>query len=379
MILLNAASSSMARNIFGSTKVASQGNLYHYYLPKGIVNLQITHSPTGFSVELASPSVDLLPDPDHNYFLRYTPNAFTHDEIQVSFSPQGFLKHVKTSIEDQRGEFISKVTDLASSIAQVAVAPVSTRSVDTIILHSGPFDPFNEAEVKELQAKMKEVDKSSSFEIKELGAAEQGSQDGGQSAEGGLGIYYRPLSTFSMTLNGSKGNSRTLLRLPHPQRVHFIEIPIASWVKTEFEIQFEEGGYPSNIHISKPSTALAMIQVPINIVAAILRLPGELFKFRIDLNSAKQNSLIREQELREQMVELEKRQDQFAAAQRVEAGTASRGLFDWVFRKKESPAPAPGGAAPSGNVSLPSDLDDQLKKMKQDIDVIRRRVNSMDK
>lgn len=366
----------MARNIFGSTKAASQGNLYHYYLPKGIVNLQISHSAAGFALALASPSVDLLPDPDHNYFLRYSPNAFTNDQIQVSFSPQGFLKHIKTSIEDQRGEFINKVTELATSIAKVAV-PVGTRSLNERIIHSGPLDPFNQEEMSELLTNMKTVDDEAVLEIKELITTQTESGERGQSEEGGLGIYYRPMSTFSLNIGGKTGVKKTLLRLPHPEKVHFIKIPIASWVKTDVEIQFDQGGYPQSIHISKPSSALAMIQIPIDILAAILRLPGELFKFRLDLSSSKQDAMLRQQELKEQMFELQKRQDQFVAGLQEET-TATRGIFDWVFRKKENTQPQAPAAAGGGNASIPSDLEDQLKKMRQDIDVIRRRVNSMD-
>lgn len=370
----------MARNIFGSTRVASQGNLYHYYLPKGIINLQISHTSQGFEVEMASPSVDLIPDPDQNYFLKYTPNAFTNDNIQVSFSPQGFLKHIKTSIEDQTGEFISKVIDLGSSIAQIAVSPVSTRSLETIIIHRGPLDPFNPEEVSLLEEKMKQVDGEASFGIKEIGNGKK--ELGGQEPndeDTGFGIYYRPMSTFALTLTSKNAVSRTLMRLPHPEKVHFIGIPIASWVKTDFEIKFEEGGYPESIQIVKPSSALAMIQVPINMVSAILRLPAELFKFRVDLSSSKQQALQQEQHLREQILALERQKLQESNLEGAGAGT--RGIFDWSFfkRKEKQTAQAPGQASSGTAANIPSDLEDQLKKIKQDLAVIRRRVNSMDK
>lgn len=369
----------MARNIFGSTRVASQGNLYHYYLPKGIINLQISHSSQGFEIEMASPSVDLIPDPDQNYFLKYSPNAFTNDHIQVSFSPQGFLKHIKTSIDDQTGAFISKVIDLGASIAQIAVAPMGTRSVDTVILHTGPLDPFNPEEVKLLEDKMKAVDEEATFNIKEIGTGNTDtSSQFPNDTDTGFGIYYRPMSTFALTLSGKRGVNRTLIRLPHPEKVHFIGIPIASWVKTDFEIQFEEGGYPQNIQISKPSSALAMIQVPLDLVSAILRLPGELFKFRIDLSSSKQEALQREYQLREQMHSLEQMQNQYRLEQAQETGgQTARGIFDWGFFKKKDKAPTQASQGAAANI--PSDLEDQLKKMKQDIQVIRRRVNSLDK
>ena len=73
--------------------------------------------------------------------------------------------------------------------------------------------------------------------------------------------------------------------------LEFIEIPTASFVKTEFEITFSNEGYPTYIHINKPSSALALIQVPLSIIRSIVEIPAPLFQFRINMNNMKSQAI----------------------------------------------------------------------------------------
>ena len=70
-----------------------------------------------------------------------------------------------------------------------------------------------------------------------------------------------------------------LIRIPDPGNIHFIEIPQAPWVKTDFEVQFNEYGYPISIQLTKPSSALAFAEAPLKLLQSIIELPARLFQF----------------------------------------------------------------------------------------------------
>ena len=136
----------MARNILASLTSSKAGNLYGYVLPKAMVTVTIHQS--GTSYYLADSEIELVPDSAHQYFFRYTPSIFSSDVIHISFSEAGFLSGIRTSIDDQTGEFISRMIDLGSALTEiVSVPPTGTREVPVFRQQIDPFDQAQMAEV----------------------------------------------------------------------------------------------------------------------------------------------------------------------------------------------------------------------------------------
>ncbi|MCB0851938.1 MAG: hypothetical protein KDD63_06955 [Bacteroidetes bacterium] len=305
----------MARRILTSTTDPNLGNLYCYHLPKGLIKLTIQATPNGVQITTLEP--EFIPDPNARYFFNYTPSPFTDDNISIEFGPNGFLKNIHTIIDDQTDELLSQIGDLANSAISGALGlPGKTRDVaaQNIILFEGTIDPLNEDHVKmvnqSFKGKMDELNLV--FGVKDL--TEQHSGKVVLSSEGQYGIFARPMGSYEISLSSSTGRLAKIIRLPDPEELHFIKIPNPSFVKTDFQIEFDDLGYPKSIKVTKPSSALAILKVPLNILSSILDLPAKLIQLRVNLDSQKANEIDKklnlrtwEQKLEESDLELEKK------------------------------------------------------------------------
>ncbi|MEM7655271.1 MAG: hypothetical protein AAF399_04015, partial [Bacteroidota bacterium] len=283
----------MARNILASVSGSANGNLYGYQLPKGLVPLTIIKEKGIFRFEVGE--VVIVPDPDQQYFFKYQPSPFTSDELNIQFSSEGFLSSLKIAVDDQTGEFISKVVDLGSAIASVVSGPGGgTRSVGQADegpqeIFSGTIDPFDKSQMEGLNQLLARHGNELEMEARVLGKRQISASD--TLGESVSGVYCRPLASCELGLTQGKARTVQVLRMPNPEVLHFVEIPQAPWVKTEVDIQFNELGYPLSIHILKPSSAVAMIQVPLDIIQAIIELPTKLFQFRINLGNQRADAV----------------------------------------------------------------------------------------
>ena len=366
----------MARNILTSTRSAGEGNLHHYFLPKGLVQFTIIGGAAGYKLEAIEPIMKLVPDPNHKYFFRYQPNPYTRDDITLEFSPEGFLTHVYTSIEDQTAEFVKSVAAIGTSIAQLTVPLPKTRSLETKVLFTGEIDPFDSDAMTRLNDSIKSISKNDTLELNiEALGDDLVSKPVVPSSDKKFGIFCKPMGTFNLQLSWEGGMSVLPLRLPHPEILHFIEIPRANWVKSEFEIKFGVGGMPTSIRIGKPSSALAFIKLPLDILSAIISLPTQLFQFRLNMNTAKQNALISEDNMRSQLQAFEEKYKELQVA------AASRNT-EFQPAPESSAAGAGTTSSQAGTSSVntreSAELVNEIKKLRQDVDLMRKRMNKKD-
>ncbi|MEM6766305.1 MAG: hypothetical protein AAF824_05395 [Bacteroidota bacterium] len=273
-----------------STANPIQGNLHYYYLPKGIIHLEIITSAEGVSV---ASKLELIADPDHRYFLKYSGNAFSSDTIDIEFTENGFLRKVGTTIEDQTVKIAEKVITLAETAAQLGAGP-TTRSLgpdkQPVKVFSGPIDPFDEEEMTAVNKVLGEH--GFKVALESLGKKKEAEERvDAQKVQGRFGIFCRPKETFKWVVSVGDESQTELMTLPNGKMLHFIEIPNASFVKNSFEISCDDFGYPVKIHLEKPSQALAIIEVPIKILQAIISIPSKLFSFRINYNNEKKRAL----------------------------------------------------------------------------------------
>lgn len=286
----------MGKPILSSTKGAQDGNLHCYHLPKGIVHFfikRISGSAGKFYV-IETPTVELVPDWNHRYFFQYTPSSFTDDDLTLEFSDQGFLRRVHTLIDDQTDEFIEKIGELATTAIEAAVTlpgAFKTRGMTGAteeLVYEARLDPFREEEVKAMNLDLSSfIDPNLSFSASvpdPVNYQPDPNRTANQQA-----IYSRPPVLAEINLHNGAMVDRKTIRLPHPYLTHVVEIPRAPFVKTEFLIEFNDMAYPTLINIKKPSTAMAIIQVPINILNALIALPAKLFSFKFNFDNSGHN------------------------------------------------------------------------------------------
>lgn len=275
----------MPTKILTSTSFNQQGNLHYYHLPKGLLHIELYQLADGN--QIIDSKVITIPDSQHRYYLTYHANSFSSDKLDIEFSPKGFLKSIKTQIKDETTAFAQKLADSVSEGVGM-VAGVGFRGVERRTLFSATFDPFDESALKRINYQLEKL--GYELEIEPLGYVLSEKPKSEKAAKKkSFGVYCRPIETFELVLRSGEQERRDLITLPHPELIHFIEIPNARFVQNIFEMNFDDNGYPINIHIEKPSQAMALVSLPINILKAIFEIPSKIFSFRINYDNQKLN------------------------------------------------------------------------------------------
>lgn len=381
----------MARNILASLSSPKAGNLYGYVLPKALVSISVHQA--GESFYLGESGIELVPDPEHQYYFRYNKSAFSSDEIHINFSEAGFLSSIRTSIDDQTGEFINKMVDLGSALTEiVSVPPSVTRDVPILQLQ---LDPFDKGQLEEANRQLQRKQETLSLEVRVLGGQDRSRAS---KSDDRSGIYCKPMATMELRLiHDNDVIQSQFLRVPDPNSIHFIEIPQAAWVRTDFEVQFTEFGYPTSINLKKPSSAVAFMEAPLKLLGAIIELPSRLFKFQINYGRAKEDAMANQVAMQESMLALQQR-----LAQMEEDKVQGRGIFSNLFGSKDSNQSKDtttsssssssssstsgsgggggnSGRSNSGGVTLSEDAENIIKKLQQDLKIMRQRMNKYEK
>jgi hypothetical protein len=369
-------------HVFLSSRVSAQdGNLHYYHLPKGMVKLSVMQRTSGnqVSYKLQAPEVSIVPDPAHRYYFQYQPGFFSHDVINLGFSPEGFLKSVHTTIEDQRGDVVRKVIELGSAAAEAVVAGGASRTRGLqaeegaeILVFEGTYDVLDHEILSSINADLANLPGKPQLSV-EGKQAERPGIDPSAHQKRGPGVFCKSRSPYTLTLNSGPYKDTHQLSLPDPDTVHYISIPNPGWVKTNFHLEFDEQGFPLSIAIDKPSSGLAILSLPLDLLKAIIELPAKLFQLRINLNNERSTALASDLQYQQQLkTNLE---EQAAMKQQIKNLQATRS-FDGVTGSM----PANGGGngqSPSADAPPSEEVTRMIKKLEQDLDVMRRRFNQM--
>ncbi|MCI4667939.1 MAG: hypothetical protein MRZ79_07235 [Bacteroidia bacterium] len=291
----------MPRNFLPSLRSPQQGNLYGYFLPKGLIHLSIKlqDKMEGKEVFLQIHKVKHVPDPDHYYSFSYRPSGSSDDDIVVKYGPNGFLSEVHTQIDDQTDEILTSLADILGTLGD-SMAPTKlvtngmkkskTRSANAKELFEGFIDPFAKDDMEMLNQKIQaELGSGATFEARILGNQESNGVKGDKSDVSG--IFAKPRALVELGIFSVGGKETEIVEIPHPHILEFIEIPTASFVKTEFEMVFSAEGYPTSIQIKKPSSALALFKMPVSLLKAVFEIPASIFQFRVNINNMKSQAI----------------------------------------------------------------------------------------
>jgi hypothetical protein len=327
-------------NILSSSVSPEGSNFYCYHLPKGMLHIKVSeiwqNNSQSFRLEH---NTQLIPDPDNRYYLRYNTSSLSEDDVVVEFTPLGFLKSVTTVSEDKTAEVAEKIGELITDVAEAATVPgavgrdLGMRRPDSVrVVYDVVFDPFDTTEVGRVSKELQSYHPELKFGIKRIRKSKDPETPIDPGSVANAGIFFKPPEPCEITFSlGENSMERYLVNLPHPERIHYIEVPRARFVKTSFDIQFHEtDAYPVKIHINKPSQALALIEVPIKFLAAIISIPAKLFQFRVNLSNEKVKALQSESQLsqatikadadrtaREKQAELETRKAMLEANKKI--------------------------------------------------------------
>lgn len=315
----------MARKILTSSLSAAGSNFHYYQLPKGMLKVSVIQNAQGQSRIEAQELI--IPDPAHRHYFQYHANAFSDDRIDIKFTPQGFLKRIDTTMEDKTAAVVEAVVDTVAEVVKGAVGLKSVGQDQTIFEET--IDPFDETTMARINGVMKDLGVNFELSIQSLGGLETEEVFEKEVGENKFGIFCRSIEPYEFIVRLGKQERRQLVMLPHHKITHFVEIPYARFVANKFTMEFNDTGYPMSIHVEKPSQALAAIEMPLRIIKAILDIPAQIFKFRIDYNSQQLGSLQSEESLKaaiRQREENEKRLLEEAAKSRETQNQQARSI-----------------------------------------------------
>ncbi len=118
--------------------------------------------------------------------------------------------------------------------------------------------------------------------------SDQGALDPGK--EGAPGIFYRralpyQLAIFKTSRTGDSGTHELLqvasLEIPNGSPPELLRYEAGAFTTTDLAAEFQDGMLTSH-SINRPSEALAIVKIPYDIAKALISVPAEIFRLRVD-------------------------------------------------------------------------------------------------
>lgn len=291
-------------SVLGCTSVLSKakdGNeaIGHYSIPKALVQLtaevkypqalgagSYTLAIKGEPKVIAVPGVSIP--------LYYDSSVFANDNVTLELDGQTLLKQVVVDAEDQTGEVIKKLVDLAKAIAKAAAGfPASTLTVDgaggvtreiTFVL-----DPYAATPAAQT------VGAGAAAITAQIQSA--GVVPGAASAAASCQavICYPGMRAVRVTLTGPGGPGGQLTEtcsvlVPDLSTLYHVDVNRSAFVRKKVTIDFESGVLKKTV-VAKPSEALAAATIPVDIVEGLVKLPTELVQLKIDTTNKQKDAL----------------------------------------------------------------------------------------
>jgi len=284
-------------NIISSYKSAVGSNFNCYFLPKAMFKIIVKQTilasgkSGGFSFDYEK---IMAPDPNHRYYLRYNSSIWTDDTVKIEFAPEGYLKRIETITDDKTAAIVEKLAELGSKLAEAAamVPEFVDRDMGTTVrtIYVVTFDPFNPMEMQRVNEELASIHPQLSVEIRlnEVADKEEKGKVVTNFDKPALGIYCKPIATAEFTIKTGSNIQRDLVTLPHPFKVHLVEITRPRFIKATFSMDFEMG-YPKTISIQRPSQLLTLLESPIKVLSTIMAIPSKLIQLRINMSNEKSN------------------------------------------------------------------------------------------
>ncbi|MBX7242696.1 MAG: hypothetical protein K1X92_13215 [Bacteroidia bacterium] len=288
--------------ILTSSKSSFGSNFNCYFLPKALVKLklfraaQVKNGETKYAFRFEHEVIQTA-DTRHRYYLQYHYNAWTDDSVSVEFTPEGFLSKVHTVSDDKTGEILGKIGELGKQIAQIigGIPEFVDRDIAReVLVYQVTFDPFISTELEQVNKELesfKSPNNPSFFPSVEIRLFEE--QESSMSAgkpvlhtDSGNGIFCKPMAAAELTFKAGKSAERHYVTLPHPYKVHLVEVERPRYIKYEFSMDFDKG-FPKSISITRPSQLMAFVNIPVRVLSSIFSIPSKLLPFNVNLDNTK--------------------------------------------------------------------------------------------
>lgn len=257
----------------------------------------------------------IVPDPDYAYTIAYDESVWSSDKLTVDVSDDGLLDRIHFKAEDTTDKIVLQVVELAEQAAKafISFGEVSTSVTAASALQSGEtcilariekddpkidltasFDPLSRREIDHVNSAIKQRIQSDKLYL-DIQKSRQPITDKSfplaPANECSAGICYRPAEAFDLVLFTNNAEyDRTSIIIPTKDKIVGIPISRATFVEKTTTIDFE-GGLLKQVDITKPSEALEIVSLPVEILKAIVAIPAELIQLKIDTTNKEKTLL----------------------------------------------------------------------------------------
>lgn len=228
------------------------------------------------------------PDPNASYLLSYNPSLWFDDDVTLNTSG-GLLSTINATTTDRSGDALKKVVEIVAEAGKLFTAfgdpPIRSGRLE-YKMPTGPvslsiqFDPFDNDSVKRLELRLAEVG------LKVFAVQPNGRPLATVSSDEipcDNSFCYRTATQIIIGVQGEatelKGQGKLFLaQVPDPSVTYALDVTRTNCVTRTTGVTFQSGML-SSLSINKPSEVSGCLQIPLDVLKAIVAVPGELLKF----------------------------------------------------------------------------------------------------
>lgn len=296
------------------------------------------HGHVGRWVETASLTVQpAVPDPRHRYVARHLASDWRDDSFSLALS-NGLLSTGESKSTGQASAVILNLVKAAAGLQLGTSMPGSKAfSLSALEFSATPsvqcrgydfgltFDPTDVAEVERADALL-QVESVGSLKLLSGDAMLSSGAVVVTDAKAASGLLYRMPRTVQVeVVRGDSDNSacpkpetpaaaRLIATLPDAGATYTLPITASAFSKSSVKHVFKDGMLVE-VGIERPSTLVSVASLPVDILKALISIPAELIKLRVDYSSQETAAVGQQVKLLEAQMDLIQAQKDLKAAQ----------------------------------------------------------------
>ena len=287
-----------------------------YYLPKKLITVELNRSDrfkvctyeidgvNKQSKEQIEPKFEAqfvkettVPDYDYGYSIDYDKSLFSKDKLTIDISKDGLLDKIYFKAEESTDKIIIKTVEVAGKAIVLPYIPAERVPITigancTVNEDDKPsrvaqitFDPLEPDGLKVVQDSINMMTENNidiSIQKSYEDYVPENNVHKAEKSSCSEGICYRPLKHYDLVFTKSGTEYyRNHLLLPAKDTILSIDVSRAIFVEKITKIDFEDG-LLTQVDIDKPSEALAVVTLPLEILNSIIKIPTELIQFKIN-------------------------------------------------------------------------------------------------
>lgn len=256
-----------------------------YALPRGYLTFGIKSVQGKLSIDPGL-SVTYLPDPKARFAVKFLHSAFASDDLIATTNEQGLLTGINAVNEDQSVAIVQKVIELATGLGRAGALRFQRggKAPPNFVI-STSIDPFNS------QESLREIEKISDLKvtITDLYGFPLPRYDERReeiiTQKCHSSVCFRIVTPVILSISPKHFPKdflgKFVMLVPSPYMVGEYDVRRAPCVKRTNILELKNGVL-TKVQSTKPSEVLGCLQIPVDVAKAIVSIPAELIKVKVE-------------------------------------------------------------------------------------------------